>query len=322
MPNWSNFGAGVAGSAVSLGLNTLESGLTGLINNAFYKRNLQLQTDAQKDLIDYQNQYNSPTAQMQRLQEAGLNPNLVYGSAAPAGVSGNAAAPSGSGFPASHGTNDVAAAAAHMAQMRLSSSAEQLNIANADKASAEAERTRLDSKYYPELVESTISKAKQEVQTLAAQEKLHISQAKEAEARAILDQAEAAYKAGELSLIEFRKQEIVANTALLSEKRNTEVKQQAYLTEATGTQAQLGNYYYYMAAIADVQSKWDAIVKSEANAEKAAEVMKRELSKTAEELDITGTRTMIWINVIMNWLMGAARAAGDAGGMAALFKLI
>lgn len=158
MPDWSNFGMGVAGSAVSLGLNTLESGLTGLINNAFYKRNLGLQTQAQKDLIDYQNEYNTPSAQMRRLQEAGLNPNLVYGSAAPTGVSGNASAPSGSGFPAQHGTNDVAAAAAHIAQMNLASSAEQLNIANADKAAAEAELTRMNTRYYPEIVESSIKK--------------------------------------------------------------------------------------------------------------------------------------------------------------------
>lgn len=32
-----------------------------------------------KSLIDYQNDYNSPISQMKRLQEAGLNPMLVYG---------------------------------------------------------------------------------------------------------------------------------------------------------------------------------------------------------------------------------------------------
>lgn len=43
-----------------------------------------------------QNEYNSPLAQMQRLQEAGLNPNLVYGN----GVTGNS-----SGAPASASTH-------------------------------------------------------------------------------------------------------------------------------------------------------------------------------------------------------------------------
>ena len=35
-------------------------------------------------LLDYQNVYESPVMQMQRLREAGLNPNLVYGSSTPA----------------------------------------------------------------------------------------------------------------------------------------------------------------------------------------------------------------------------------------------
>ena len=39
------------------------------------------------EMWNMQNQYNSPTAQMARLRQAGLNPNLVYGS----GVTGNSA---------------------------------------------------------------------------------------------------------------------------------------------------------------------------------------------------------------------------------------
>ena len=39
------------------------------------------------EMWNMQNRYNSPTAQMSRLRQAGLNPNLVYGS----GVTGNSA---------------------------------------------------------------------------------------------------------------------------------------------------------------------------------------------------------------------------------------
>lgn len=46
---------------------------------------MQLQYQQNLDLWNKQNEYNAPTAQMQRLQAAGLNPNLVYGN----GVSGN-----------------------------------------------------------------------------------------------------------------------------------------------------------------------------------------------------------------------------------------
>lgn len=45
---------------------------------------------AQKDLFDYQfdanNSFNNPTAQMNRLKDAGLNPNLVYGNGGIAGI--------------------------------------------------------------------------------------------------------------------------------------------------------------------------------------------------------------------------------------------
>lgn len=70
---------------------------TGIIDNLFSKRNVKIQTEANKELADYaygkdlemwhlQNLYNSPKSQMQRFQEAGLNPNLIYGK----GTSGNA----------------------------------------------------------------------------------------------------------------------------------------------------------------------------------------------------------------------------------------
>lgn len=43
-----------------------------------------------KDMWQTQNEYNAPGRQMQRLESAGLNPNLVYGSNAPGNQSGSA----------------------------------------------------------------------------------------------------------------------------------------------------------------------------------------------------------------------------------------
>lgn len=103
---------------------------------------------------------------------------------------------------------------------------------------------------------------------------MNISKANEADAKAILNQAEAALKAGELSLIEFRKQEIIANTVLLCEKVNTEKSLQGkyaaetnYYVESANTQAQLGNYYFFQAWISDIEAHWQQVVKSESNAE-------------------------------------------------------
>jgi hypothetical protein len=79
-----------------LGLSAGQS----LLNQAFAKRNMQMSVNANKELqanaFDYnmqawnaQNAYNSPAAQMQRLQEAGLNPRLVYGNSGQAAMIGS-----------------------------------------------------------------------------------------------------------------------------------------------------------------------------------------------------------------------------------------
>lgn len=78
-------------------LNTLVNASGNAIAAGKNKRLTKMTIKAQKEaqeyewqqnlaLYHYNNQYNSPEAQMQRLKDAGLNPNLVYGSGS---VSGN-----------------------------------------------------------------------------------------------------------------------------------------------------------------------------------------------------------------------------------------
>lgn len=73
------------------------SAFDNITNGLFSGWQIRKQLKAQKELAQYQfdlnqkqwqaeNEYNSPVQQMQRLQDAGLNPNLVYGSS---GVTGN-----------------------------------------------------------------------------------------------------------------------------------------------------------------------------------------------------------------------------------------
>lgn len=77
MTGWAAAGAAAAGAV---------GGVTsGLLNMASNRR-------ANKRMVDFwkmQNEYNHPSAQMARLQEAGLNPRLIYGQNA-SGASGNA----------------------------------------------------------------------------------------------------------------------------------------------------------------------------------------------------------------------------------------
>ena len=60
-------------------LNPLFGHLQNVKNRKFTRE--MYKTQRQDALADWatQNEYNSPRAQMQRLQEAGLNPNLIYG---------------------------------------------------------------------------------------------------------------------------------------------------------------------------------------------------------------------------------------------------
>lgn len=86
MPFIESFGGQALLSGISTAMNWLQQG-----------HSISAQKDAQKELMNHQfelnkqqwnaeNEYNSPGAQMQRLKNAGLNPNLVYGSGA---VTGN-----------------------------------------------------------------------------------------------------------------------------------------------------------------------------------------------------------------------------------------
>ena len=61
---------GIAGSGIGL--------IGGLINNAWADSRSNKQWRRMNEMQDKMNAYNAPVAQMARLREAGLNPNLVY----------------------------------------------------------------------------------------------------------------------------------------------------------------------------------------------------------------------------------------------------
>ena len=68
------------------GINAASTSHQNMMSQRFARDMYQLQKQDALDFWNLQNEYNSPQAQMMRLQEAGLNPNLIYG-----GSSGGAA---------------------------------------------------------------------------------------------------------------------------------------------------------------------------------------------------------------------------------------
>lgn len=62
--------------------------------------------DRQKQLVDYQNDVNSPAAQIARLRAAGLNPNLVYANGSLTNVASVPSAPQAASVPAPSASTD------------------------------------------------------------------------------------------------------------------------------------------------------------------------------------------------------------------------
>jgi len=79
--------AAAIGGIIS-GIGSLGASLLG---NSGAKRRQELANKQNIEFWNMQNAYNTPKAQMGRLKDAGLNPNLIYGSNANTGVAGSIA---------------------------------------------------------------------------------------------------------------------------------------------------------------------------------------------------------------------------------------
>lgn len=298
------FGLGVATNAA----NTIMSIPTGLIDQAFYRRNLNLQTQAQKELIDYQNQYNTPSAQMQRLSEAGMNPHLVYGSQAPAGVSGNASAPSGHS-PEGWNTADIARSILQMQEMKQSESTINLQNANAEKARADARFTNSQADRYNELVNVQIAEANKRIDEIASKINLNNSSIQLQTAQKNLAVADEAYRRGEIGLQEYRKSQIVAQTALFMSQEALN-RTHDYYADIEGQLSVLELEYsklYYdaeggMKKLADEDRKV------------AQKRLEYEAGKIAASIGIESSETVKWID----WIVSELGKLLGGAGMAAL----
>lgn len=93
MADTSGWGAAASSAISTLGNVAVEAARTRKAYKNQVKA-MQQQQDLNKEMWDYQNAYNTPAAQMERLKAAGLNPHLIYGGgSANTGVAGNLDAP-------------------------------------------------------------------------------------------------------------------------------------------------------------------------------------------------------------------------------------
>lgn len=89
MADTNGYGAAAVGAGATALANYAVQAASNRRQFKYQKEAMALQQQYNKDLWDYQNAYNTPQAQMERLKAAGLNPYLIYGSGSAS--AGNAA---------------------------------------------------------------------------------------------------------------------------------------------------------------------------------------------------------------------------------------
>lgn len=120
----------IGSGVISAGANLLSTAMTNRAN----ERMQQQQNAWNLEMWNRNNEYNSPAAQMQRLQAAGLNPDLMYGQNA-GDSSGNSSSPA-------QGTNPIPKQPFHLDPLMLS----QMRLLNAQAYKTDKEGNIADIK--------------------------------------------------------------------------------------------------------------------------------------------------------------------------------
>lgn len=90
---------------ITAGAGLIGQGLGAILDKSASDRQYKRQKQDNLEFWNMQNSYNSPQAQMQRLQQAGLNPNLVYGGNTVGNASAQVQTPHANPYQPSKATN-------------------------------------------------------------------------------------------------------------------------------------------------------------------------------------------------------------------------
>ena len=120
------------------------------MNNEFNERMLQKQIDYNTEMWNKENEYNTATAQRQRLEAAGLNPNLMMngGSAGTASSAGAVSPPSASEVGKQEAFNPDFSGIGSAVQTAVAQKMQQeVNYAQIQKLNEDANRERINNQY-------------------------------------------------------------------------------------------------------------------------------------------------------------------------------
>lgn len=95
LPLLKGIGSAIGSNGIDLGFNQLGKSISAAREQRYNERNMALQHEYQKKMVDYINNYNLPTKSVSRWKAAGIAPQAVFGnSPGGAGVASDASAPS------------------------------------------------------------------------------------------------------------------------------------------------------------------------------------------------------------------------------------
>ena len=138
------FLAGLIGSAANFGLDQMSNSVNSKRQQFYNERNMELQHEYQKKMVDYVAEKNEPRKAVARWRAAGIAPEAVFGnSPGGAGVSSDAAAPSSSNPDGGSSRYDLFRTAAERQQMEND---RKIADATVNKLNAEADKLRGDTK--------------------------------------------------------------------------------------------------------------------------------------------------------------------------------
>lgn len=137
-------GKAIGGVATNLFTGQANSAISAARQQSYNERNMALQHEYQKKMIDYINNYNLPTKSVARWKAAGIAPQAVFGnSPGGAGISSDASAPSSDNPSTDTRSFDFTQTLAERQRIE-----NEKNVADAtvDKLKAEADKLRGDTK--------------------------------------------------------------------------------------------------------------------------------------------------------------------------------
>lgn len=141
-------------SGLDIGFGSLSSGINGSISGHYARKMMRYQDKINVKNWNMQNAYNLPSAQVERLRAAGLNPDLMYGG----GASNVTNLPSSVGLAQANSSSSYDPLA--FAQLEVARSSARANDAAAEKSLAEANeiRNRTPSKQGSNIISQVMQK--------------------------------------------------------------------------------------------------------------------------------------------------------------------